>query len=64
MYDKLCGFVEDVDGIGKFLDRAKESVSEARNKLSQGRGNLIGRAEKIKELGADTKKQLPDSSED
>jgi len=31
------------------------------NKLSTGKGNLIGRAERIKELGAKATKSLPDN---
>ena len=39
-------------------DKAKEGYSEARKKLSTGKGNLIGRAEKIKTLGVAPKKEL------
>jgi len=31
----------------------------AMNKLSQGRGNLISKAEKIRELGAKSSKDMP-----
>ena len=61
LHDKLHGFLEDMFKIREALTKAQKSVDDAQNKLSQGRGNLINRAEKIKELGADTKKQLPDS---
>ena len=61
MYDKLHGFLEDMTEISKSLTKAQQSVDAAQNKLAQGKGNLLSRAEKIKELGADTKKQLPDS---
>jgi DNA recombination protein RmuC len=29
--------------------------------LSTGRGNLVGQAEKLREMGASSSKQLPDS---
>ena len=58
MYDKLFGFIKSMDDIEKHLDRAQKSYKEARGKLSDGRGNLIGRAEKLKELGVQTKKEL------
>ncbi len=58
MYDKLFGFIKSMDDIEKHLDKAQNSYKEARSKLSDGRGNLIGRAEKLKELGVQSKKEL------
>ena len=58
MYDKLALFVEELDKVEGHLDKAKEGYSEARKKLSTGKGNLIGRAEKIKSLGVAPKKEL------
>ena len=58
MYDKLALFVEELDRVEGHLDKAKEGYSEARKKLSTGKGNLIGRAEKIKSLGVAPKKEL------
>jgi len=58
MYDKLALFVEELDRVEGHLDKAKEGFSEARKKLSTGKGNLISRAEKIKTLGVAPKKKL------
>lgn len=58
MYDKLFGFIKSMDDIEKHLDKAQKSYKEARGKLSDGKGNLIGRAEKLKELGVQSKKEL------
>ena len=58
MYDKLVGFVNDMKNIGRGLDLAEKSYREAFNKLKHGRGHLIGRAEKIKRLGAAASKDL------
>lgn len=58
MYDKLFGFIKSMDEIEKNLDRAQKSYKEARGKLSDGKGNLIGRAEKLKSLGVQSKKEL------
>ena len=58
MYDKLFGFIKSMDDIEKHLDKASKSYKEARGKLSDGKGNLIGRAEKLKELGVQSKKEL------
>lgn len=62
LYEKFVGFIEDLTGIGKKIDDAKENYSNAMNKLfeSKKKGDtIIGRIEKIKELGADTTKSLP-----
>ena len=59
LYDKFVGLVEDLIEIGKKMDMSKKSYESAMKKLSLGTGNLVGRAEKIKELGAKTTKTLP-----
>jgi DNA recombination protein RmuC len=58
MYDKLFGFIKSMDDIEKHLDKAQSSYKEARGKLVDGKGNLIGRAEKLKMLGVQSKKEL------
>ena len=60
MYDKFVAFVEDLEKIGKGINTAQESYQMAFNKLEKGRGNLIRRAIRIKELGAEAKKKLSD----
>ncbi|GAC1384326.1 MAG: hypothetical protein NVSMB45_12290 [Ginsengibacter sp.] len=60
MYDKFFGFLENFNTIGKKITDASESYSDALKQLSTGRGNLIGRAEELKKMGADAKKQIPD----
>jgi DNA recombination protein RmuC len=59
LYDKFVTFYEDLKSVGKKMDDAKESYIEAMKKLYDGSGNLVRRAEKMKELGAKTTKQLP-----
>ncbi|MFK5981825.1 MAG: DNA recombination protein RmuC, partial [Flavobacteriaceae bacterium] len=61
LYDKFSGLIEDLMGVGKKLDAAKSDYSQAMNKLSKGRGNLVGSVEKIKKLGVKTKKSLPEA---
>jgi len=60
LYDKFTGLVEDLTGVGKKLDAAKNDYSSAMNKLVEGRGNLVNSVEKIKKLGAKAKKSLPE----
>jgi len=59
MYDKFVGFSEDLMKISKQIDGIQGSFSAARNKLSNGKGNLVRQVEQIKELGAQTSKKIP-----
>jgi len=59
LYDKFKAFVDDMQKIEKGLNSAQNAYNDAFNKLSTGRGNLVGRAEKIKALGAKAEKSLP-----
>jgi DNA recombination protein RmuC len=57
MYDKFVAFVSDLEDIGSKIDASKESFDKAQNKLVSGRGNLLSRVEKLKQLGAKTSKK-------
>lgn len=57
LYDKFVGFVGDLEDIGAKIDASRKSYDQAHNKLLSGRGNLISRVEKLKELGAKASKQ-------
>ncbi len=59
MYDKFVGFSEDLMKISKQIDGIQGSFTAARNKLSNGKGNLVRQVEQIKELGAQTSKKIP-----
>lgn len=59
LYDKFVGFVEDMESIGKQVNKVQQTYDSAMGKLKSGAGNLIGRVEKIKQLGAKTTKSLP-----
>jgi DNA recombination protein RmuC len=59
LYDKFVGFVADMEKIGKSIQGAKESYSDAMDKLKSADGNLIGQVEKLKRLGVRSAKSLP-----
>ncbi|MDZ7879111.1 MAG: DNA recombination protein RmuC [Saprospiraceae bacterium] len=62
LYDKFVAFIDDLKQIGAKLDSAQVAYSDAMNKLNDSRkfgDTLVGRAEKIRELGAKTSKLLP-----
>lgn len=58
LYDKFVGFVADMDKVGKSIDNANSHFENAMNKLSTGKGNLIGQAEKFKTLGVSPTKSF------
>ncbi|MDB4533488.1 DNA recombination protein RmuC [Vicingaceae bacterium] len=58
LYDKFVGFITDLEKIDKGLKTSQDAYNNAVNKLKTGSGNLIGRAEKIRTLGAKTSKQI------
>lgn len=59
LYDKFVAFIQDLDEVGMRLQQLDKAYAGARNKLVDGRGNLISRAENIKLLGARASKSLP-----
>lgn len=59
LYDKLVGFVEDLDKLGDRLNQARDVYDKAYGKLTTGRGNVIRQAEMLKGLGVKSTKQLP-----
>ncbi|QYJ80365.1 DNA recombination protein RmuC [Shewanella acanthi] len=58
IYDKLCGYLEDMDKLGRALENAEKTYNSAMNKLSSGKGNLVRQAHLMQQLGVDTSKQL------
>lgn len=61
MYDKFVNFVNDLIEVGKKMDSAKSSYTDAMKKLSEGSGNLVSRSQKLKEMGVKSSKNLPDN---
>jgi DNA recombination protein RmuC len=59
LYEKFVGFVTDMEDIDKALNKASEKYNDAFGKLSKGRGNLIGQAESLKNMGLNPKKSIP-----
>lgn len=59
LHDKLCGFLEDLEKLGRQLDTCRDTYDRAMNKISQGRNNLIRQAGSFSELGVPTRKEIP-----
>lgn len=58
LYDKIVGFVEDMQHIDKSIDNARKNYDLAMKKLSTGKGNVLSLAGKLKEKGAKVTKNL------
>lgn len=61
MLDKLSGFFADLEKIDSGLNTARRAWDAAHNKLCSGTGNLVGRAERLRAMGAKAGKELPPS---
>ena len=61
LYDKLVGFVEDLDDLGNRLKQAQKSYNDAYKKLSTGNDNAIRQSQKLVKLGVKPKKSLPEA---
>jgi DNA recombination protein RmuC len=58
LYDKFVGFYDDFESVGKTLERGASQYSEAKRKLREGPGNVMGKIEKLRELGAAPKNRI------
>ena len=61
LYDKFATFAETFLKIESKLEDAQKAFGDAKGQLRDGRGDLLGRFDKLKILGAKTKKSLPAS---
>lgn len=61
LYDKFVGFVESLTSVGDNISRSQKSYEQAMGQLTDGKGNLVSQAQKLKDLGAKAKKSIPTS---
>ena len=62
LYDKFAALYADLGRIEQQLTATKNSFSEVLGQIKDGRGNLLSRAENLKQLGARTTKKLKDAN--
>ena len=60
LYDKFVLFFDNFETVGRKINEANSTYESAMKQLSTGRGNVIGRIEELKKMGANASKQLPD----
>ncbi|GAA0351396.1 DNA recombination protein RmuC [Bowmanella denitrificans] len=61
LYDKFVAFTADMEGLGTSLQTVQKKYDGAIKKLSEGRGNLVRRAEEFKSLGVQSSKKISNS---
>lgn len=59
LYDEVARLTEDMEKLGTDLNRASGTYDKVFKRLSTGRGNLLGRSEKLKALGVKAEKTIP-----
>ncbi len=60
VYKKLSTFLSSMEGVGKQLDKAKESFNTAMMQLYSGKDNLIKQANDFKKLGVAVQATFPE----
>lgn len=58
LYDKVALFQDSFEKIGSQIQTLSATFESAKGQLSEGKGNVLGRVEKFKELGINPKKSL------
>ena len=59
LYDRLTAFVADLERVGKNIKQASDAYTEAFDKLTRHKGNVIRQAEMLRQLGVKPTKSLP-----
>ena len=59
LYDSIESFVRDLQGVETGLAKASKSYDAAYSKLVTGQRSVLARAERMKNLGAKTSKNIP-----
>ena len=58
LYDKFVGFVADIEKVSDQFNTANKTLDSAKNKLYEGKGNLVTQIEQLKDMGANTTKSI------
>jgi DNA recombination protein RmuC len=64
LYDKVAGFVKDMEALGDKIKSAQDTYDRTFRNLSTGPGNILKRTEDLKALGVKASKSLPKPGDD
>ena len=60
LHDQFVKVIDSLEDVGRNIDRAHQAFVTTKRRLVDGKGNLVGRIARLRELGAKTKRQIPD----
>lgn len=61
LYDQFTQYAQNLLDVERQFERASSSLQEARKRLTDGRGNIISRFEKLRLMGLKNKKSMPEA---
>lgn len=61
LHDQFVLFAESLEDVGDKLDKAQRAYDTAHKRLASGKGNLVGRIQRLETLGAKARKSMPDA---
>ena len=61
LHDSFVMLEAELNAVGEHMARAAHVHEKAVKRISTGKGNLLGRVDKLRTLGANARKRLPDS---
>ena len=64
LYDQFVLFAESFSDLGDKIKRSQDAFEKASQRMSLGRGNLVRRAQQLKELGISSTKKIPGKLEE
>ncbi|WP_372878631.1 DNA recombination protein RmuC [Spongiibacter marinus] len=59
LHDQFVLVSESLEDLGKHLDRGQQAYEKTLKRMTEGRGNVVGRIARLEALGAKVKKQIP-----
>lgn len=59
LHDQCCLVLESLQELGEQIEKTQDSYGKVLERLAYGRGNVIKRIDNLRELGAQSKKQIP-----
>ena len=59
VYNQLRLFLENMQALGRQIDKSRETYDKAMSQFMSGRGNLIKRVEDFQKLGVSVKNEMP-----
>lgn len=60
LHDSFVMLENELAQVGEQMEKALRTHAAAVKRISAGRGNLVGRVDKLRKLGADARKRLPE----